>query len=618
MKKEITIYDLSIAHIYEKEINLDLVYTDEQLKLIQKLDTYMGNYLIHNKLKFEYRWDNKIQDKQNVNRKFKDPRRANNGFPNIWGFFFDKDYLYQYESAFSKIHIVEPNEVEFYPLMLAINLKQLHPQYIFPCLDYHYNLYGKKIIRTLKTMAITDGVILWNDAQKEIIKDWLNQDHNLIQKPKEVSIWNGVFKFGTDVRKIRSSFEIVIEKLKNKQIIIQGLERFRGILLQYRKELREKINEAERVCTVLENKLKEIENKSELETYKEIKETNCESCLYYKNQYYGNLILSKIIYRSKSDFHLQRELIDFVRKQLTSLGIDEISLFKVNFLPIFMTEFLYIKESNDSKFLKYLNDNSHFSFFLTKDFQKTLNAILKTANGNKEALEGVKIEFLQNEKKTQKVNHPLFFAATLRQTNPYSVKQFLQYHLENDEGDFLDFLTICLKDYKEYIHETNLHLAHTWIKSEPKKRTIKVKERFFEKNTSENYIKIKSHLSDKEIRHFFSFMHKETNAGEKSILSENDVEELLMYGFAVPNTPSRKYYKLDFSDKMSRSIVLYCFYRLYRLIDTNDYPNQKDLFVRFLIFNFENFKNDDTIQLKKKLRNIKPRKMKFNINAYLP
>ncbi len=131
-----------------------------------------------------------------------------------------------------------------------------------------------------------------------------------------------------------------------------------------------------------------------------------------------------------------------------------------------------------------------------------------------------------------------------------------------------------------------------------------------------DYIEIKGNLSFVQITHFFTFLTQETNGDETPFLTEEEHYQLLQYGFTVPNIPRTPLIKLKLSNKKTKAIIYYAMYKLFLKHNLNSHS--KELYAKFLKYNFKEFSNLKLLNIKKAIRGKKPEKLYFEIDKYLP
>lgn len=131
-----------------------------------------------------------------------------------------------------------------------------------------------------------------------------------------------------------------------------------------------------------------------------------------------------------------------------------------------------------------------------------------------------------------------------------------------------------------------------------------------------DHIEIKGNLSFEQITHFFTFLIKETNGDETPFLTEEKHYQLLQYGFTVPNKPRTPLIKLKLSNKKTKAIICYAMYKLYTAHSMNIY--MKESYAKFLVYNFQEFSKNSVIDIKKRIKDEKPKRMNFDIADYLP
>lgn len=131
----------------------------------------------------------------------------------------------------------------------------------------------------------------------------------------------------------------------------------------------------------------------------------------------------------------------------------------------------------------------------------------------------------------------------------------------------------------------------------------------------EGWTKIQLTISEKKEREFLSFLYKEKNGTDSGFLSENDFNELSKYGLSIPPTPTGKYYKLNLERR--KKTVAMIFYSFYSLNGKLKSVTEKENLAKYLKYYFEDFKEFDVEEIKKKMRGRKPKSMKFDIHTYL-
>ncbi len=228
----------------------------------------------------------------------------------------------------------------------------------------------------------------------------------------------------------------------------------------------------------------------------------------------------------------------------------------------------------------------------------------------------------------------------LNNFNDDNVEKLLLHQLSiyHDKAEFLKKLKLNVREHAgELIAESKSKTVLEWISENAKhidsQKNIemdlssseqKEKESEFTVPPPKGFKIIPGLLTDVEIRKFFSFLYVEKRLDGNPYLSEVDVNELLKHGFGVGHQPSGKYYKLNITEYQI-GLIKYCFYKLYKYHQGK--TKIKEAIVKFLIFNFEQFKledgKDDLEYFKefyKRFTGVKPATSRtpFDIFDYLP
>lgn len=220
---------------------------------------------------------------------------------------------------------------------------------------------------------------------------------------------------------------------------------------------------------------------------------------------------------------------------------------------------------------------------------------------------------------------PTIFTYTLRQTAVSDMYAFLSNRQRRYRGDFHQFLEfILIDDSEESLIATKQKLViKKWLTSQS---SIENKPNYLpELPVPNGWVTIPGRLKEKAIKQFFSFLFLETNsvANGHALLTREEVEQLLKYGFAYPlkaNAGSK--FTLNTGRGLSNWFVYHMFYELYQAHKKISAPQDyKDHFALFLKHRFTNFENLSLGTLKNSLRerrDIKARRRDFDITTYLP
>lgn len=135
------------------------------------------------------------------------------------------------------------------------------------------------------------------------------------------------------------------------------------------------------------------------------------------------------------------------------------------------------------------------------------------------------------------------------------------------------------------------------------------------------YKVVEGDFNQKEILHYFSFLHEELSVGGEPFLSEDNVNKIFKYGIAIPPKPLKKKYKLNVSKKYPKRYIedaLYIFFSNCYKANSN-----KLNYLRFFANYIEDFSSalDDEKALQNWNKNVtggRSRKMKFDAKKYLP
>lgn len=181
-----------------------------------------------------------------------------------------------------------------------------------------------------------------------------------------------------------------------------------------------------------------------------------------------------------------------------------------------------------------------------------------------------------------------------------------------DELQFNDYTLLKMSDF---FNDESLKL---FLRSLDKLSILKEAEDNEELNIPNDWIKIKGVLNTKQIRHFFSFLHTETLDDDNlTFLKKHEVDEILMNGFSISPTPRNKKFRLNTSAKRTYVVIYYSFYQLCK----RHFPNSewgRNRIVDFLIQNIVDFDESKRLNLYSNLKDVKPKKMTFDIEKYLP
>lgn len=226
----------------------------------------------------------------------------------------------------------------------------------------------------------------------------------------------------------------------------------------------------------------------------------------------------------------------------------------------------------------------------------------------------------------------LFFALRLSQIDLMHTTAFLDYQLSvTFEGEFEKFKSFLVplsikykiielnafgRENKEILTPEIVDIVKNWIDIKSKTNFLPPPEAEQEDEfIPENWKVIKGQLSPEQIKYALSFLYKETgnDTDGKAFLTEVEVIELLKYGFAYPKEKRNAPFKLEISTKRTIKTIYYCFYRLYFALD-KDYIDKDDI-VNFLINNFVNFEIKDKANIYLNIKNLKPARMKFDIDT---
>lgn len=153
-------------------------------------------------------------------------------------------------------------------------------------------------------------------------------------------------------------------------------------------------------------------------------------------------------------------------------------------------------------------------------------------------------------------------------------------------------------------------------------------KKWYEDNTPfklpDGYIKIDLGMTAIQERRFFSFLCLEKNKSEKNFLTVESSGEIFTYGFAIPNIPLKKHYKLDLnSHKRSKKVIASCFSKLYsnQRLFLFIHREVKEELAIFLKYYFEEFKDMNIGSIKNIMKNYEERKksiIRFDVKEYLP
>lgn len=126
-------------------------------------------------------------------------------------------------------------------------------------------------------------------------------------------------------------------------------------------------------------------------------------------------------------------------------------------------------------------------------------------------------------------------------------------------------------------------------------------------NSGERFEQIECDATKEQIIAFFNILVSERNKrNNESYMTNEDVNQMIRMNFKIfGESPVQKYYPINL-DLDQKGMLAYFIFQFYDKYESN--PNgHKMKYVRFLIRNFERFKNDDPINLNKNMcRSKKP------------
>lgn len=215
-----------------------------------------------------------------------------------------------------------------------------------------------------------------------------------------------------------------------------------------------------------------------------------------------------------------------------------------------------------------------------------------------------------------------YFALTLRQTSLERIDDFLNYHQRYYRKDYLKFVRFILADDPEHetISRKQKDVCEDWLINQSS--IEKTANYLPELPVPKGWLSIPGRLKEEALMQFFSFLFLEKDRTGNSLLTREDTEELLKYGFAYPEQAEvERRLTLNTGGKLPKWFVYHMFYELYQAHKKTLAPlDYKDHFARFLKHRFTNFEPLTINMLKNSLRNyeqIKSRRRGFDITTYL-
>ncbi|MCB9347614.1 MAG: hypothetical protein H6573_08885 [Lewinellaceae bacterium] len=295
--------------------------------------------------------------------------------------------------------------------------------------------------------------------------------------------------------------------------------------------------------------------------------------------------------------------------------------FKINRFLAWMMEFVYAIENPNAS-------REHLHTLFQMVYRKHQLSSVNMVNG--EAIKkGEVIDYLKifREEEPSDENYAHYFAYTLRQISAQKVDLFLEEKKQGFDGDFLDFLEVLLIDFEDLIPEKIRVLALRWLENQEEEPNTLSEATMIddgEPSPPPGYVKIEGRLSTEQIRHFFSFLYRETNGcpSKEPFLSKEEVEALLKFGFCYPAAePEKKPFELKLSGHKTMGIIYYALFQLLPYHKSTWAPKDyKTHFALFLRHNFRNFEGAPKATIQNNIRGRKPKRMKrgFDLSEYLP
>jgi hypothetical protein len=293
--------------------------------------------------------------------------------------------------------------------------------------------------------------------------------------------------------------------------------------------------------------------------------------------------------------------------------------FRIACIDAYVIEFLFALQHDDT-----IEVNTH----LEKLFQRIIfgnsTEIMQYAIAPK-AYKKKQVSFLRKtfaEIDQNNKEYPFLFALTLRQTSIFDISDFLTYHQKFYRGDFRYFLKLVLEDFNDekLIFKKQRKLCKKWLTQQ---FSIEKTPNYLpELPVREGWVIIPGRLKEDALQRFFSFLFLEKDRAGNSLLTKEETEGLLKYGFAYPQQAEvEKRFTLNTGSKLPKWFVYHMFYELYqahkKTVVAQDY---KDHFALFLKHRFTNFEPLTVNMLKNSLRNyeqINSRRRGFDITSYL-
>jgi hypothetical protein len=607
------LFDLNVYEIYTSEVNQEVVYNEEQHQILRHIRYGILFYFKKFLQPFLIKQDNPEKFEELFNAILKSNQI--DGFINPKGFFCAGDKLFSIHQLLDKPHISKSYKLDgkFYAEFFVLRLNQLDIHQIKDFLSYHYQDFDGDYINFLSIVIDNEGKVFWSEEQINIVKLWLQKPTKPQRQP---TIFDEIFNLGKDVRRIRNNFIKSLDYFFNKQVL-------RQLIAVGKEDTEKKIQQCKDILIELERRCSIFEKNIDLETHnlkkaklQSLKDENCKNYEYYnlllENKGYLLEIVKRCEYDEVSENHLLEAFRKIIEEIKVSLNSKEIT-FKINYGIILWIEIGYAYQTQDADFLIFLAENIQNPMLMVKDrnifiesHTKYLTNELDGKNDNTN-FDKIQAELRPLYEQVQSNDFDLLFAASIRQTEPKELKVFLNFHYNQYEGDFNEFLKICLMTYEQYINPVNIKVINQWLSSEkPNKLTALTPPEGF------RLIPIGTKTQE-DIKHFFSFLCSETNGDDKPFMSEEDVKEMLQFGFGIYEKPI-KHYKV--SVHSPKGIIKYCFQQLYLEIDSRVVKN--DILV-FLTQNFNIFKGDqdNLTNFKRQMTNHRPKTMVFEIDKYL-
>jgi hypothetical protein len=606
-------FNLDIASVYVNEKNKAVTYNLEQYKVIYKMILTVVAYCYNHCEPLLTEKDNPKQYKEIFDSI---PNKLNpKGFPNANDYFIMEDKVYSIEQAKNKPYIMRSYKIdrEFYPSIFVLKLNQLDIHQIKDFLSYHYQGFDGNYISFLSIVIDNEGKVFWSEEQINIVKSWLQKPTKPQRQP---TVFDEIFNLGKDVRRIRNNFTKSLDYLQNKQI-------FRKILTVTKQDTKGKIQDCklileglERRCSIFEKDIGTVTHELKKAKLQSLKDENCKKCEYYnlllEDKEYLLVVIERCEYDEISENHLLeafRKIIEEIKVSLTSKETTS----EINYGIILWIEIGYAYQTQDADFLIFLIENIQNPMLMVKDrnifIESHTKYLINELDGKNDNtnFDKIQAELRPLYEQIQSNDFDLLFAAAIRQTEPKELKAFLNYHYEQYDGEFNEFVEICLMTYEQYINPVNIKVVNQWLSSKkPNKLTALT--------PPEGFILIPIGTKTQEdIKRFFSFLYLEMNGDKKPFMNKKDVEEMLQYGFGIYEKPI-KYYKV--SVHRPKGIIKYCFQQLYLEIDSRIVKN--DILI-FLTQNFDFFKGDqdNLTNFRRQMTNNRPKTMIFDIDKYL-